>query len=246
MTTRLCKAVTLGLLTGILGLTASLLPYGYDLEESIGLGLLFKLRGQRQAPSDVVVIAVDKASADQLKLPLDPKKWRRSYHARMIQKLANEGASVIVFDLMFDEVRSAADDRVFANAIREARNVVLLGYLEREVIPLNHRSGRVTGEMAVDRMRPPTSVLSSLVRGLLMLLSANLAQAREFWGSSFTASSTASMVFLINLIDKRAKKRPIMRALWDGKGRFCGVWGLCPPQKEITIIYIPQSSRGSL
>ena len=169
MTTRLCKAVTLGLLTGILGLTVSISPYGYDLEESIGLGLLFKLRGKRQAPSDVVVIAVDKASADQLKLPLDPKKWRRSYHARMIQKLANEGASVIAFDLMFDEVRSAADDRVFANAIREARNVVLLGYLEREVIPLNDRSGRVTGEMTVDSMIPPVSVLAQEAASLAPL-----------------------------------------------------------------------------
>jgi signal transduction histidine kinase len=152
--------VIVGVLTSILGLTVSLLPYGYDLEESIGLGLLFKLRGKRQAPPEVVVIALDKESAAQLKLPSDHKQWPRSYHARLIQTLADEGVRVIAFDLMFDEARLAAEDRVFANALREARNVVLLGYLEREAIPLKDRSGRVTGEMTVDRMRPPTSVLA--------------------------------------------------------------------------------------
>jgi signal transduction histidine kinase len=150
----------LGLLTGVLGLAASLLPLGYDLEETVGLGLLFKLRGERPAPPDVVVIAVDKASAEQLDLPLDPMTWGRSYHARLIQKLADEGARVIAFDLMFDQTRSAAEDRVFADAIREARNVVLLGYLEREAIPLEDRAGRVTGGMTVDRMRPPTLALA--------------------------------------------------------------------------------------
>lgn len=194
MTTRLCKAVTLGLLTGILGLTASLLPYGYDLEERIGLDLLFKLRGQRQAPSDVVVIAVDKASADQLELPLDSRKWRRSYHARMIQKLAREGASVIAFDVMFDEARSAAEDRVFAGAIREARNVVLLGYLEREAIPLKDRSGRVTGEMTVDRMRPPTSVLAQEAASFAPLpLPKVPVTVSQFWTFSDGAGGSPTM-----------------------------------------------------
>ncbi|MEW6682467.1 MAG: ATP-binding protein [Nitrospirota bacterium] len=160
MTTRLCKAVSLGVLTGVLGLTASLLPFGYDLEEGIGLGLLFKLRGERPAPPDVVVIAVDRASANELNLPPDPKQWGRSYHARLTQKLADEGASVIAFDLMFDEARSAAEDRAFAEAIRAARNVVLLGYLERETIALAGRSGRVTGGLTVDRMRPPAPALA--------------------------------------------------------------------------------------
>ena len=157
---RLRKAVIFALITGLLGLTASLLPYGYGLEESIGLSVLFKLRGKRQAPSDVVVIALDKESADHLKLSSDPKEWPRSYHAQMIQKLVNEGAAVIAFDLIFDQARSADDDQVFARAIREAHNVVLPGYLESETVPLKNQSGHITGEMTVDRIVPPTSVLA--------------------------------------------------------------------------------------
>ena len=234
MTTRLCKAVILGVLTSILGLTASLLPYGYDLEESIGLGLLFKLRGTRQAPQDVVVIAIDKASADELELPLDPKKWRRSYHARLVQKLADEGVRVIAFDLIFDEARLAAEDRVFANALREARNVVLLGYLDREAIPLKDRSGRVTGEMTVDRMRPPTSVLAQEAAAIAPLpLPKVPVTVSQFWtfkdsaGDFPTMPVTAFQMFalpvyddLINLLQKalddprivQAKEEPMSRA----------------------------------
>ena len=58
---RLYKAITLGLLVGILGLGMSLVPYGKDLEENIGLELLFKLRGSKAAPSEAVVIAIDKS-----------------------------------------------------------------------------------------------------------------------------------------------------------------------------------------
>ena len=42
---RLYKAVVVGFLTGILGLGISLTPFGLDLEEALGLDLLFKLRG---------------------------------------------------------------------------------------------------------------------------------------------------------------------------------------------------------
>jgi signal transduction histidine kinase len=217
-----------------LGLTASLLPYGYDLEESIGLGVLFKLRGERQAPQDVVVIAIDKASADELRLPLDPKQWRRSYHARLVQKLADEGVRVIAFDLMFDEARLAAEDRVFANALREARNVVLLGYLDREAIPLKDRSGRVTGEMTVDRMRPPTSVLAQEAAAIAPLpLPKVPVTVSQFWtfkdsaGDFPTMPVTAFQMFafpvyddLINLLQKalddpriaQAKEEPMSRA----------------------------------
>jgi sorbitol-specific phosphotransferase system component IIC len=50
--TQLRKAVILGFLTGIFGLLVSLMPIGNNLEEEIGLGLLFKLRGKRQPPPE--------------------------------------------------------------------------------------------------------------------------------------------------------------------------------------------------
>lgn len=220
---RLHKAVILGLLTGILGLTVSLIPYGYALEESVSLSLLFKLRGTKPAPSEVVIISVDKESAGQLKLPLDPKEWPRSYHARLIKKLVNEGASVIAFDLIFDQARLAEDDHVFANAIREARNVVLLGYLERETIPLNDRSGRVTGEMTVDKMIRPISVLAQEAASVAPFpLPKVPVTVSQFWtfkdgaGDSPTMPVTAFQIFALQVYDdlvnllKKALRDPII------------------------------------
>src|SRR5919204_2194953 len=121
----LSKAVMLGILTGVVGLLVSLLPFGFELEESVGLDILFKLRGIRQPPSDVVIVSIDNASAVHLNLPIDLKKWPRALHARLTENLTRAGAAVIAFDLMFDEACLATDDDAFAEAMRQARNVVL-------------------------------------------------------------------------------------------------------------------------
>ena len=132
----LSKAAILGLLIGILGLVVSLVPVGLALEENFGLDVLFKLREARQAPSDVVIVSIDQSSAASLNLPLTPEKWPRSLYARLTENLADAGAAVIAFDIMFDEPRAAEDDQAFADAIRKARNVVLFEYLTRETVAL--------------------------------------------------------------------------------------------------------------
>ncbi len=129
----LSKAFTLGIIVGISGLIISLSPPGLRLEENFGLHLLFELRESRQAPHEVVVVAIDKASADRLNVDDQPRKWPRSLHARLTDNLVNRGASVIVFDLFFNESRSSDDDLLFARAIESAGNVVLSEYLEQEV-----------------------------------------------------------------------------------------------------------------
>lgn len=158
--TPLRKAVTLGLLTGILGLIVGLIPFGKEIEENLGLGFLFRLRGKREPPPDLVVIAIDKESIDDLNLPRDPRKWPRSHHARLIQKLVNEGASAIAFDVFFDDPRSAEEDILFAKAIKEASNVVLLEYLKKDTIPLKDSLGNVTGEMTIEKKAEPTPLLA--------------------------------------------------------------------------------------
>jgi len=102
---RLSKAVVLGLLIGIVGQGVGLAPFVLDLEENIALDLLFNLRGTRQAPPEVVVVSIDKESAQHLNLPNDPRKWPRSHHARLIENLIKQGAAVIAFDLIFDETK---------------------------------------------------------------------------------------------------------------------------------------------
>ncbi|MEA3470777.1 MAG: CHASE2 domain-containing protein, partial [Thermodesulfobacteriota bacterium] len=124
MISRLFKAILLGFIIGIVGLLISLFPFAHSMEENKGLGLLFKLRGARQAPSDVVVVSINKESSENLKIPDNPDKWPRSLHARLIETLDREGAEVIAFDVHFIEPRTPGDDNLFAEEIRKAHNVV--------------------------------------------------------------------------------------------------------------------------
>ena len=86
---RWSKAIIIGLLTSLLGL--GLLPFGHQLEENVGVDLLFRLRGAREAPSDVLIVSIDKVSAAHLNLPPEPAKWPRTLHAHLTEYLAEQG-----------------------------------------------------------------------------------------------------------------------------------------------------------
>ena len=99
-----CKALLVGLLTGVLGLC--FVPVASQLEEDIGLDFPFTLRGNLEVPSDVIIVTMDRVSARNLNLPTDPGKWPRFLHARLVEILTKQGAAVIAFDVLFDEVRT--------------------------------------------------------------------------------------------------------------------------------------------
>jgi adenylate cyclase len=131
---RCSKAICAGLGTGLIGIVISVTFFGMALEENFGLHLLFKLRGARKAPPDVVVVATESASENKLKLPTHLTKWPRALHARLIDNLAAKNAAVIVFDIFFGEKRSPEDDHRFAETIQRAGNIVLVAKLVKQII----------------------------------------------------------------------------------------------------------------
>ncbi len=157
--TRLSKAIILGLLTGMVGLIASLLSLGLELEEDLGLDVLFHLRGARRPPPDVVIIGIDKSSSDNLGLPNDPRKWPRSLYARLIEVLARQGAAVIAFDVIFEDPRSPADDDAFSEAVSKAGNVVLCERIRTDKVLLSDRSGSSRGNISLVKLVPPLPIL---------------------------------------------------------------------------------------
>ena len=157
---RLSKAAILGFLTGIVGLGVSLLPLGVDLEENVGLDLLFNLRGTSQLPSDVIVVSIDQKSAEHLNISKDLRKWPRSLHTRLTENLVKESATVISFDLIFDEINSAREDRLLAEAISKARNVVLCESLKTEKVPLIMERGSHGRNLNIERLVPPIPPLA--------------------------------------------------------------------------------------
>lgn len=103
----------------------------------------------RQGPRPVVIVAIDELSIKSLKTEGEPWPWPRRVHAQLVREMKQAGARAIGFDVNFDTVTPAPgqepdpedffwepepcdSDRQFAEAIREAGNVVLAVIVERE------------------------------------------------------------------------------------------------------------------
>jgi len=152
------KAVIVGLFAGLSGLIFYLTPLGSSLEQHAGLDFFFKLRGVRPVPAEVVVVSIDKISAERLGLPDNPEKWPRSIHAQLIENLSEAGAAVIAFDLFFNEEREPAEDNALATAMTKTGNVVLCKYLMKDVAI--DKSGNVIGNLHIVKCVPPIPILA--------------------------------------------------------------------------------------
>jgi adenylate cyclase len=156
----------MGLAVGMLGIAVSLIPQIAELETSIGLGWLFNLRGKRPPPDEVVVISIDQDSSRYFNLPNNPRKWPRRLHAELIRHLAAKGVRVIAFDVRFDEHRDPTQDRLLAEAIREAGNVVLFQYLTRKNIPEKTSINPPHSYIVIEKLVAPIPELAQAAKAL--------------------------------------------------------------------------------
>jgi adenylate cyclase len=205
---RLLKATLLGVFLGALGVGTSFLPVAHDAEQSAGLGLLFKLRGTRKAPSDVVVVSIDRESAERLNVSDDPEKWPRSLHARLIEKLASEGARVIVFDVYFREPRSVQEDSSLVEAVKKASNVVLAESLKLKEVPLSDIDASQIGEHSiVTVMKPFAPLSSSAFASAPFVLPRTPVRVNQYWtfqtnaGDSPTFPVVAFQLYTLSVYD---------------------------------------------
>jgi adenylate cyclase len=129
------KAIALGLVVGALGAALRPTRLGLRLEEDVGLRSLFTARGPLTPPPDVVVVTIDKGSAQQL--GLDTREWPppRHVHARVIRALAPLDVAAIVMDIRFEKHRSPIDDDDLAAAISASGNVALAQHIDRLTVP---------------------------------------------------------------------------------------------------------------
>ncbi|MDO9052034.1 MAG: CHASE2 domain-containing protein [Methylotenera sp.] len=134
------------LFTGLILLTTSLLV-NFSGELGRVDNLLYDL-GQRlhsdSTPSDMVIVAIDEESLSKLgRWP-----WSRHQHAKLINRLKNDGARVIGMDLIFAEPDTIdpSSDKALSEAIHHAGNVVL---------PVLMESNRVNGQL-IETLPLPT------------------------------------------------------------------------------------------
>jgi len=157
---RLLKATLCGIFIGLSGILISLMPVCLSLEEGIGLSILFKLRGPLAPPSDVVVVSLSRESAEQLSLPIDTRKWSRSLYADLVDYLHSQGASVIVFDMLFSNPHEPEDDLIFTGSLKNAGNVILCEHLEKKLVTIDIETGQPTGSISIERIIPPIESLA--------------------------------------------------------------------------------------
>lgn len=174
------RASLTGAVAGLFGILVMLSPWGDALEERFGLSWLFWTRGPVSVSADVAVVSLDRHSAEELGLPARIRDWPRRVFARLIERLVEFRASVVVFDLIFDQPRTVADDAALVAAIGAANRVVLFEYLDRTVRPIDLGSGAAAG--VVSQLQPPLPAFGDVAAGSGPFpLPKVPAQVSQFW-----------------------------------------------------------------
>ncbi|HEY0546969.1 MAG TPA: CHASE2 domain-containing protein [Pyrinomonadaceae bacterium] len=96
--------------------------------------MLFRLRGETPPPADIVVVAIDDASLQQI----GNWPWPRSVMASVLDRLTDANPRAVGLDVIYAESSEATGDKLLAEAIRRNGRVVLPAQLiEAEGSPAN-------------------------------------------------------------------------------------------------------------
>jgi adenylate cyclase len=120
------RGLLLGLAVAAVMVVLSFLPFGQFLENQT-LDLCYRLRPAAAPRADLLIVAIDEPSFQELDRPWP---WPRRLHAELVRRLSAAGARLIMFDVIFAGATDPEDDKLFADAVREASNVVLGQALE--------------------------------------------------------------------------------------------------------------------
>ena len=92
----------------------------------------FRLRGEQTPGDEVIVVAIDDRTLAEL--GGSARTMIHTVPARMVDAVAAAGARVIGFDVLYSEadISDINNDRLFAEAIERAGNVVMGVYLDLE------------------------------------------------------------------------------------------------------------------
>ena len=188
---RFKKSLFLGLLIALIGVAASFFDTIHELEEDVGLGLLFRLRGATPPPAEVVIVSIDRESSERLGLPDNPDRWPRSLHAQLIDTLAKRGASVIVFDLYFIDPRSRTEDDTLAEAMRNARTVILAEPLKAKDVPPSKVANFYTAEhRIVETVKPIAAISQAAFASAPFVLPKLPVKVNQYWAFQTAAGGS--------------------------------------------------------
>jgi adenylate cyclase len=138
-----------------------------NIETNVGLATLFRVRGPRTPPDEVVIVAMDEKS-DVNRTGGDFTQWRQR-HAGLIEQLHQQGAALIVFDLYYNDAQPA-NDPALAAAMRQAGNVLATDCIQTALnawIECGNQAGPLANDAdsspifaKVVKVNPPTPALA--------------------------------------------------------------------------------------
>ncbi len=156
--------------------------FGANLEVDFSHNWLFFLRGEIKPPDEVIIVKIDQASADFLKLDQDPELWPRSYYADMINSINKQNPALIAFNIVFDSEKHLESDQQFANSILQANNVILSSYLQKRNISSNNPVTQTSNGYSLERLTDPIEMLASAAISVApFLIPKTSTTVKKFW-----------------------------------------------------------------
>ena len=151
--------------------------------QKINIDTLNNFQANGESSGEVVIVGIDEVSFSSLEMQWP---WPREVHGALIDRLMEEGARQVVFDVVFAEPSNEESDNLFAQSISAANRIVLAsdlserddgfvsGTVEVRPIELFEEYGALVGLAGVDvdsdlvvRFHPPyANTLSSVAAGL--------------------------------------------------------------------------------
>jgi CHASE2 domain-containing sensor protein len=117
---RLLPLAAAAIVAALAGLAVQLTG-ALDSLERQSLGARFDLRGD-QRPDEIVVVGIDDATFSDLGVPWP---FKRSLHAKAIDRIDRAGARTIVYDVQFTEPTEESEDMALYDALDRAGGAVL-------------------------------------------------------------------------------------------------------------------------
>lgn len=163
---------------------------GMKWETDTGLEQLYHLRGSQAPPDDILIITLDKSSAEQLDLELDAEKWSREIHAQLINKLSPLNPSAIAFDIFFQQLKSPQQDLQLARALADAKNVVLFARLNRN----EKNDSQGINMVNIEQLQPPAELFLQNAAAIAPFVLAKVpVRVDQFWAFQNSAGDVPTL-----------------------------------------------------
>ena len=149
------KLFWIGLVIGATVIFGSLVLFQaglFDIIEQKSIDWRFLIRGEMEADPRIIIVSIDESSFSELN---QTWPWPRTYFARLIDRLAQEGVKTVGIDIIMSEPYPGDQDETLARSARSFGHVVFPSKFEqiKKRIPWAGREVELTEEVLKEPIR---------------------------------------------------------------------------------------------